>query len=119
MDETTQRPVRMTFEPQDTTDADEACQLVGRFRRKAREQGWTEEAIEWATRGVTVRRVVEQLLPHVEPTGPEPLSWRTQYDRTRDYVEGGRVLASDQAAEFRPLRFLARGFTLALRGGTR
>jgi hypothetical protein len=119
MDEPTRRPVRMSFEPQDTTDTDEACQLVGRFRRKAREQGWTEEAIVWATRGLTVGRVVEQLSPHVEPTGPEPLTWRTQFERNRDYVEGGRVLASDPAAEFRPLRFLARGLRLAIRGGTR
>lgn len=109
----------MTFEPQDATDADEACQLVGRFRRKAREQGWTEEAIEWATRGVTAARVAEQLAPHIEPIGPEPLSWRTQFERTRDYVEGARVLDHDEAAEFRPLRFLARGFRLAHREGTR
>lgn len=119
MDEPTRRPVRMSFEPQETTDADEACQLVGRFRRMAREQGWTEEAIEWATRGVTAARAAEQLAPHIDATGPEPLSWRSQLERTRDYIEGARVLDHDEAADFRPLRFLARGFRLAQRGGTR
>src|SRR3954471_12145078 len=103
--ETTRRPVRMHFEPRDPTDSDEACQLVGRFRRKAREQGWTEEAIEWASRGVTAAQVVEQLAPHIEPTGPEPLSWRTQLERTRDYVEGAKVLDHDEDADFHPLRF--------------
>jgi hypothetical protein len=109
----------MHFEPQDTADSDEACQLVGRFRRKAREQGWSEEAIEWASRGVTVAGAVEQLAPHVEASGPEPLSWRLQFERTLDYVEGARVLAHDDSAGLRPLRFLARGFGFALRGGTR
>jgi len=111
------RRVRMHFEHR-ADDADEVCQLVGRFRRKAREQGWTEEAIEWATRGVTATPAAEQLGPHVEPASPEPLTWRTQFERTLDYVEGARVLDHDQAADFRPLRFLVRGFWLALRGGT-
>ena len=63
--------------------------------------------------------VVEQLAPHIEPTGPEPLSWRTQLERTRDYVEGAKVLDHDEDAEIHPLRFLARSFRLALRGSTR
>jgi len=109
----------MSFEARDTADTDEACQLVGRFRRKAREQGWTDDAIEWASQGLTVGRVASQLSPHIETTGPEPLTWRTQFERTRDYAEGFRVLASDQSAKFRPLRFLARGFRLALRGERR
>lgn len=118
-EEMTRGPVRMSFEARETADPDEACQLVGRFRRKAREQGWTEEAIEWASQGLTVGRVASQLSPHVEAMAPEPISWRTQFERNRDYVEGCRVLAGDDAAEFRPLRFLARGLRLALRGGTR
>lgn len=118
-EQTTRKPVRMSFEAEDTTDPDEECQFVGRFRRKAREQGWTEEAIEWASRGLTVGRVVSQLSPHIERIGSEPLTWRTQFERNRDYVEGCRVLATDQAAKFRPLRFLARGFRLALRGESR
>lgn len=118
-EDTTRRPVRMSLEAQDPADPDEACQLVGRFRRKAREQGWTDVAIEWASQGLTVAQVASQLSPHIETTDPEPLTWRTQFDRTSDYAEGCRVLASDQSAKFRPLRFLARGFRLALRGGTR
>ena len=114
--ETSRKPVRMCFDSKDTTDPDEAGQLVGRFRRKAREQGWTEEAIEWASRGLTVGRVAGQLSQHIEPLAPEPLALRTQFERNRDYVEGCRVLASDQSVKFRPLRFLARGFRLALRG---
>ena len=113
---TSRNPVRMCFDPEDPIDPDEACQLVGRFRRKAREQGWSDEAIEWASRGLEVDRLASQLAPHIEKTGPEPLTWRTQFERNRDYIEGCRVLVSDQAVKFRPLRFLARGFRLALRG---
>jgi hypothetical protein len=118
-EETTRRPVRMSFEEQDTTDPDQACQLVGRFRRKAREQGWTEEAIEQVNQGLKVDRVASQLSPHIETTGPEPLTWRTQFERNRDYAEGGSVLVNDQAVRFRPLHFLARGLRLALRGKRR
>lgn len=118
-EETPRKPVRMSFEAQDTADPEQACQLVGRFRRKAREQGWPEEAIERVSQGLKVDRVASQLSPHIETTGPEPLTWRTQFERSRDYAEGGTVLVSDQAARFRPLRFLARGFRLALRGERR
>ncbi|MBX6316661.1 MAG: hypothetical protein IRY99_27670 [Isosphaeraceae bacterium] len=34
------------------------------------------------------RHVVATLKEHIEPTAkPEPLSWRTQFDRNRDYVD--------------------------------
>jgi hypothetical protein len=108
--------VRMSLAARDAADADEACRLVGRFRRMARGQGWTQEDIERACRGLRARRVVEQLTPHVTPTEREPVTWRTQWERMRDYGDGFRVLAADESVDFHPLRFLARGFRLALRG---
>lgn len=100
-------------------DDDDACHLMGTFRRRAREHGWPAADIDEVCRGVAGRRIHHDLRPYIEPVGPEPLSWRTQLDRARDYIDGCRVFADDDAIEFKPLRFLARGLKLALRGASR
>jgi hypothetical protein len=107
----------MHFEP--PADDDDVCQLVGRFRRKAHEQGWTEKEIVSATRGITVAGAVEQLTPLIEPAEPEPLTWLAKFDWTLDYVDGARMLDHDEALTFRPRRFLTRVYRLAVRGSTR
>jgi hypothetical protein len=119
MDVKERERVRMNLDAFRPGDDDDAGQLMGTFRRKAREQGWTEADIDEVCRGVTTQRVHQDLRPYIEPVGPEPLSWRTQFDRNRDYVEGGWFFAEDRSAAFNPRRFLARGFKMALRGTRR
>jgi hypothetical protein len=114
-----QLKVRLDLESFRLGDDDDACRLMGAFRRKAREQGWPEADIEAVSRQVAGSRVHHELGPYIDPTGPEPLSWRTQLDRNRDYVEGFRMFAGDEAIKPRPLRFLARGLKVALRGASR
>jgi len=97
-------------------DDDEACHLVGTFRRKALEQGWPEADIEEVCRGESARRIFSELSRFVEPRELEPRSWRTQFLRNRDYAEGCRMFATDVEAHFNPFRFLARGFGVAIRG---
>src|SRR5436305_1997826 len=86
--------VRMsqTFDP---CDRDEACSFVGRFARKAREQGWAEEDIGRVCQGFPVERAFSALRPHIDETDPEPLSWRHQLDRLRDYAEGAAFLGEN------------------------
>jgi hypothetical protein len=105
----TVRKVKMSLEGFRPLDDDDACLLMGAFRRNAREQRWPADDIEDVCRGVPAKRAFAELSRFVEPTEPEPLSWRSQFRRTRDYVEGCRVLADDLEAKFNPFRFLARG----------
>ncbi|MDG3008451.1 hypothetical protein [Paludisphaera mucosa] len=100
-------------------DPDDACQLIGAFRRKAREQGWPEADIDGVCEALDARHAFDELSRHIEPTDPEAVSWGTQFRRMRDYVEGFRVLMDDHQAVFHPFRFYARGFKVALRGGSR
>ena len=55
-------------------DDDDACHLMGMFRRKAREQGWSETDIDRACRSVEGRQVQHCLSSYIEPTEREPLS---------------------------------------------
>lgn len=109
----------MSLEGFEPLDGDDACRLMGAFRRKAHEQGWSEAALERACRGVSARRAFAELERYIEAAEPEPLSWRTQFQRTRDYVKGCRLLADDREADFNPVHFLARSFKIAFRHARR
>ena len=103
--------VRMSLDGCDAHDLDEACAFVGRFARKAREQGWAEQDIERVCQGFPPERALSALRPHVEEVA-EPLSWRHQLDRLRDYAEGAAFLGEGPLGL---VRWWAKGLRVALK----
>jgi hypothetical protein len=115
-DDSSRKLVRMSLQGYDPANLDDACHFVGVFARKAVEQGWTEEEATKVAKQVTGKRAFEELRQHIEPTPAEPVTWRTQIDRIRDYTRGLRLLADDPNVKPHPVGWWLRGFTLARQG---